>query len=199
MKEKFYRPHAQFSQVTQFAPRGMTLVVKTAGDPLAALPAIRHEVAQIDPTLPIAGVRPMTDVVGGAIAAPRFTGWLLGVFAVSALTLAAVGIYGVLSYLVSQRTREIGIRVAIGAGPVEIVRLVLARGLGLALVGVGIGLIVALAASRVMGSLLYEIQPRDPATFIGVPVVLTTVALVASLLPALRAMRVDPIVALRTE
>jgi len=199
VKEKFYRPHAQFSQVTQFAPRGMTLVVKTAGDPLQALPGIRHEVAQIDPSLPIAGVRPMTDVVGGAIAAPRFTGWLLGLFAASALTLAAVGIYGVLSYLVSQRTREIGIRVAIGAGPGEIVRLVLARGLGLSLAGVAIGLVVALAASRVMASLLYEIQPRDPATFIGVPVVLTAVALVASLLPALRAMRVNPIVALRTE
>ncbi len=199
VKEKFYRPHAQFSQVTQFAPRGMTLVVKTVGDPLQALPSIRHEVAQIDPALPIAGVRPMTDVVSAAIAAPRFTGWLLGVFAVSALTLAAVGIYGVLSYLVSQRTREIGIRIAIGAGPGEIVRLVLGRSLGLALIGVGIGLVVALAASRVMGNLLYEIQPRDPATFIGVPVVLTVVALVASLLPALRAMRVDPIVALRTE
>ena len=117
----------------------------------------------------------------------------------SALTLAAVGIYGVLSYLVSQRTREIGIRIAIGAGPGEIVRLVLGRGLGLALIGVGIGLGVALVASRVMGSLLYEIQPRDPATFISVPVVLTIVALVASLIPALRAMRVDPIVALRTE
>jgi putative ABC transport system permease protein len=163
------------------------------------LPAIRHEVAQIDPTLPIAGVRLMTDVVSGAIAAPRFTGWLLGLFAVSALTLAAVGIYGVLSYLVSQRTREIGIRIAIGAGPGDVVRLVLWRGLGLALTGVGIGLVLAFAASRVMGSLLYEIQPRDPATFIGVPVVLTAVALVASLLPALRAMRVDPIVALRTE
>ena len=141
----------------------------------------------------------MTDVVAGAIAAPRFTGWLLGLFAASALTLAAVGIYGVLSYLVSQRTREIGIRVAIGAGPGEIVRLVLARGLGLALIGVAMGLVVALVASRVMGSLLYEVQPRDPATFIGVPVILTLVALVASLLPALRAMRVDPIVALRTE
>ena len=199
VKEKFYRPHAQFSQVTGFAPRGMTLVVRTTGEPLQALPAIRHAVAQIDPALPIAAVRPMTDVVGGAIAAPRFTGWLLGLFAVSALTLAAVGIYGVLSYLVSQRTREIGIRVAVGAGPGEIVRLILGRGLGLALVGVGIGLVIAFGASRVMGSLLYEIQPRDPATFIGVPVILTVVALVASLLPALRAMRVDPIVALKTE
>lgn len=199
VKEKFYRPHAQFSQVTGFAPRPMTLVVKTAGDPLRALPGIRREVAQIDPALPISAVRAMTDVVAGAIAAPRFTGWLLGLFAICALTLAAVGIYGVLSYLVSQRTREIGIRMAVGAGPREVLALVLGRGLGLALAGVLIGLVAAVSASRVMASLLYEIQPRDPLTFISVPVVLTAVALLASLLPALRATRVDPIVALRTE
>ncbi len=141
----------------------------------------------------------MTEVVSGSITTPRFTGWLLGLFAVSALTLAAVGIYGVLSYLVSLRTREIGIRMAIGAGPREVLTLVLGRGLGLALAGVAIGLALALATSRLMSSLLFEIQPRDPATFIGVPVVLTVVAIAASLLPAVRAMRVDPIDALRTE
>jgi predicted permease len=199
VKEKFYRPHAQFSQVTQFAPRGMTLVVKTAGEPMQALPAIRHALAGIDRSVPIAAARPMTDVVSGAIAAPRFTGWLLGLFAVTALTLAAIGIYGVLSYLVTQRTREIGIRVAVGAGPAEVLRLVVGRGLALALTGVAIGVVVALVASRVMESLLFGIEPRDPATFIGVPVVLTVVALVASIVPAIRAARVDPIVALRTE
>ena len=199
VKEKFYRPHAQFSQSAGFVPRNMTLVVKTAGDPLQALPAIRHEIAQLDPALPIAAVRPMTEVVSGSITTPRFTGWLLGLFAVSALTLAAVGIYGVLSYLVSLRTREIGIRMAIGAGPREVLTLVLGRGLGLALAGVAIGLALAVATSRLMSSLLFEIQPRDPATFVGVPVVLTVVAIAASLLPAVRAMRVDPIDALRTE
>jgi len=199
VNEKFYRPHSQFSQVTGFAPRGMTLVVKTTGDPLQSLPSIRHEIAALDPSLPIAAVRPMNEVVSGAIAAPRFTGWLLGLFAATALTLAAVGIYGVLSYLVSQRTREIGIRMAVGAGPGEVVRLILGRGLGLALAGVAIGLVAAFAASRVMGSLLYQVQPRDPATFITVPAVLMLVAIVASLLPALRATRVNPIVALRTE
>ncbi len=199
VKEKFYRPHAQFSQSTEFAIRDMTLVVKTTGEPLDVLPSVRREIAALDPALPIAAVRPMTDVVSGAIAAPRFTGWLLGLFAVTALTLAAVGIYGVLSYLVNQRTREIGIRMAVGAGSGEIVRLILGRGLGLALAGVAIGLVAAFAASRVMASLLYEVQPRDPATFIAVPGVLTLVAILASLLPALRATRVNPIVALRTE
>ena len=199
VKEKFYRPHAQFAQVTGFAPRGMTLVVRTAGDPFLALAPVRQVLAGLDPALPVAGVRPMTDVVSAAIAAPRLTGWLLGVFALSALTLAAVGIYGVLSYVVSQRTREIGIRMAIGARPSEVLRLVLGRGFALALAGVAVGLAVALAASRVMASLLYQVQPRDPATFIGVPVVLVIVALIASLVPALRATRVDPIVALRTE
>jgi predicted permease len=199
VKEKFYRPHAQFSQVTGFAPRGMTLVVRVAGEPMLALPAIRHAIGQIDRSVPIAAPRPMTDVVSGAIAAPRFTGWLLGLFAVTALTLAAVGIYGVLSYLVSQRTREIGIRVAVGAGPAEVLRLVVGRGLALALAGVVIGVATAFAASRVMESLLFGVEPRDPMTFIGVPVVLTLVALVASVVPAIRAARVDPIVALRTE
>jgi predicted permease len=199
VKEKFYRPHAQFSQVTGFAPRGMTLVVKTSGEPLQALPAIRHALADVDRSVPIAAPRPMSDVVSGAIAAPRFTGWLLGLFAVTALTLAAIGIYGVLSYLVSQRTREIGIRVAVGAGPGEVLRLVVSRGLALALAGVVIGVVVAFAASRVMETLLFGVEPRDPMTFIGVPVVLTLVALAASVVPAIRAARVDPIVALRTE
>ena len=177
----------------------MTLVVRTAGDPLQAVGPIRHEIAQLDPALPVAGIRPMTDVVAGAISTPRFTGWLLGVFAALALTLAAVGIYGVLSYLVSQRTREIGIRMAVGAGPGQVLRSVLSRGLGLALTGVAIGVVLALATSRLIATLLYQIQPRDPLTFVAVAVVLTAVAVVASVVPALRAMRVDPIVALRTE
>jgi putative ABC transport system permease protein len=199
VKEKFYRPHAQFSQVTGFAPRGMTLVVKTTGDPMQALPSVRQAVASIDRSVPVAAPRPMTEVVSGAIAAPRFTGWLLGLFAATALTLAAVGIYGVLSYLVSQRTREIGIRVAVGAGPGAIARLVVGRGLSLALVGVVIGVAAAFVASRLMESLLFGVQPRDPLTFVGVPVVLTSVAIVGSVVPALRATRIDPVIALRSE
>jgi ABC-type antimicrobial peptide transport system permease subunit len=141
----------------------------------------------------------MTDVVDNAESAPRFTGWLLGLFAALALTLAAIGIYGVLAYLVSQRTREIGIRMAVGAAPSSVLRLVVGRGLRLALQGVVLGLIAAFTGARLMAALLYQIQPRDPVTFVTVPLVLSVVAILASIIPALRAMRVDPIDALRTE
>jgi putative ABC transport system permease protein len=199
VKEKFYRPHAQFAQSTGFAIRNMTLVVKTPGNPMTLVGAVRHEIAAMDPALPVAAIRPMTDVVEGAESAPRFTGWLLGLFAGLALTLAAIGIYGVLAYLVSQRTREIGIRMAVGAAPGSVLRLVVGRGLRLALQGVVIGLIAAFVGARVMAALLYQVQPRDPATFVAVPLVLSFVALMVSVVPALRAMRVDPIKALRTD
>ena len=199
VKEKFYRPHAQFAQSADSAIRNMTLVVKTPGDPMALVGAIRHEIAVLDPALPVAAIRPMTDVVDSAESAPRFTGWLLGLFAALALTLAAIGIYGVLAYLVSQRTREIGIRMAVGAAPGSVLRLIVGRGLRLALQGVVIGLIGAFIGTRVMVALLYQVQPRDPVTFVTVPLVLSLVAILASLIPALRAMRVDPINALRTD
>jgi len=199
VKEKFYRPHAQFAQSADAAIRNMTLVVKTPGDPMALVGAIRHEIAVLDPALPVAAIRPMTDVVDSAESAPRFTGWLLGLFAALALTLAAIGIYGVLAYLVSQRTREIGIRMAVGAAPGSVLRLIVGRGLRLALQGVVIGLIGAFIGTRVMVALLYRVQPRDPVTFVTVPLVLSFVAILASLIPALRAMRVDPINALRTD
>jgi putative ABC transport system permease protein len=199
VKEKFYRPHAQFAQSTGFAIRNMTLVVKTRGDPMTLVGAIRHEIAAMDSSLPVAAIRPMTDVVDSAGSAPRFTGWLLGLFAALALTLAAIGIYGVLAYLVSQRTREIGIRIAVGAAPSSVLRLIIGRGLRLALQGVVIGLVAAFIGTRVMVALLYQVQPRDPLTFVAVPVVLSLVAMLASVIPALRAMRVDPINALRTD
>jgi putative ABC transport system permease protein len=199
VKEKFYRPHAQFAQSTGFAIRNMTLVVKTPGGPMTLVGAIRHEIAAMDPSLPVAAIRPMTDVVDSAGSAPRFTGWLLGLFAALALTLAAIGIYGVLAYLVSQRTREIGIRIAVGAAPASVLRLIVGRGLRLAFQGVVIGLVAAFIGTRVMVALLYQVQPRDLLTFVAVPLVLSLVALLASVIPAVRAMRVDPINALRTD
>jgi len=141
----------------------------------------------------------MDDVVGATMSSPRFTGFLLVTFAAIALALSAIGIYGVLSYLVSRRTREIGIRVAIGAGRGEVLRLVLGSGLLLALIGVAAGLVVAFVVTRFMSTLLHEVSPGDPLTFGSVAVVLTLVAILASLVPAWRATRVDPVVALKAE
>jgi putative ABC transport system permease protein len=199
IKEKFYVPHAQFHRQTGYAPAGMALVVKTAGDPMRLAAPIRTGLRELDPNLPLANVRPMTEVVGTALATPRFTGWLLALFAALALTLSAVGIYGVLAFLVSQRTHEIGIRLAIGADSTRVLGMILARGLGLALIGVAAGLVAAFFLTGLIATQLHGIQPHDLATFIGVPILLACVALVASYIPARRAMRVDPLVALRSE
>jgi putative ABC transport system permease protein len=140
----------------------------------------------------------MTDVVSTALATPRLTGFLLGTFAAIAMTLAAVGIYGVLSYLVARRTHEIGIRLAVGAARSQVMGLVLKQGLTLAGVGIVIG-IGALLLTRLMQTLLYQVRPSDPGTFATVSLVLAMVALLAALLPAYRATRVSPLIALRTE
>jgi putative ABC transport system permease protein len=199
IKEKFYVPHSQWHRSTGFPVRGITLVIKTAGDPSSVAGAARQAVRALDPNLPVADVREMEQVVGAAMSTPRFTGVLLGTFAALALALSAIGIYGVLSYLVSRRTREIGIRVAIGAGRWEVLRLILGSGVVLAIVGVGIGTGVALWASRLMSGLLHDVRPFDPLTFAAVAAILTAVAALASLVPAWRATRVDPVVALKNE
>jgi ABC-type antimicrobial peptide transport system permease subunit len=139
----------------------------------------------------------MNDVVATALATPRLTGFLLGAFAAIALALAAVGIYGVLAYLVSQRTQEIGIRMAVGADRSRVLGMVLRQGLSLAGVGIVVGLIGAFALTRLMQSLLYEVRPDDPMTFVAVAAALMLVALIASVLPARRATRVSPVIALR--
>ncbi len=141
----------------------------------------------------------MTDVVASSTATSRFTGFLLALFAACALALSAIGIYGVLSYLVSQRTHEIGVRMAVGAGGGDILRMVLGRGLALSLIGVVVGAVAALGLTRLMAGLLYQVQPLDPVTFGLVAMILTLVALAASYIPALRATRVDPLSALRAE
>jgi predicted permease len=199
VKEKFYIPHTQWHISTGNPIRSLALVVKAQGDPASIVSAVRQEIRAMDPTLPIANVRTMDDVIGATLSAPRFTGMLLTAFAGLALLLSAIGIYGVLSYVVSRRTREIGIRVAIGAGRMQVLRLVLGQGLVLTLTGVFIGLVAAFWASALMRDLLYGVTPTDPLTFVAVGVVLTLIALLASLVPALRATRVDPLVALKAE
>jgi len=199
VKTKFYRPSEQFHRSTGFPIRGMSLVVKTSGDPMAIVAQVRTAVRSLDSNLPIAAVRPMSDVVAASIQTHRLAGLLLGVFAGVALLLSAVGIYGVLSYLVSRRRLEIGVRIAIGAQPADVMRLILARGLGLALAGVVLGCATGAFVARLMASLLYDVASFDPFTYAAVPVILMGVALVASYLPARRATRIDPIEALRAE
>jgi predicted permease len=199
IKEKFYVPHRQWHRAVGFPIRGMTLVVKSGGDPAAQTATVRQAIRALDPNLPIADVRTMETVVDATMSTPRFTGILLGVFATLALILSAIGIYGVLSYVVSRRTREIGIRVAIGAGRGEVLRLILRSGLGLALTGVVIGTVAAIWTSRLMRNMLHDVSPSDPMTFAAVGAGLAVVAILASLVPAWRATRVDPVVALKTE
>jgi len=161
--------------------------------------ALRSALAQIDPNQPLVKVRTMEENMAGTAAQPRFRTWLIAIFAVLALALAGIGVYGVMSYTVTQRTSEIGIRVTLGAQPGEVFRIVVGEGLRLALLGVGCGLVAALALTRVLQSFLYGISAYDPITFVSVAFLLTLVGLAASFFPARRATRVDPIVALRYE
>jgi predicted permease len=200
VKGKFYIPHSQWHVVTGGnLVRNAFIVIRTTGDPMALAGPVRAEVRGLDPTVPVANVRPMTEVVAAALATPRLTGFLLGTFAAIALVLAAVGIYGVLAYLVSRRTHEIGIRLAIGADRSQVLRLILGHGLRLTAAGLMMGLAGAFALARLMQSVLYDVRPTDPATYAAVILVLVGAAMLASLLPALRAVRVDPVTALRSE
>ena len=200
VKEKFFIPHSQWHVATNGSViRGVFVVARTSGDPLSVAGSIRAEVRQLDPTLPVANIRPMTEVVAASLATPRLTGFLLGAFAVIALALAAVGIYGVLAYLVSQRTQEIGIRLAIGADRLQVLTMVLRQGMTLAVSGIAAGLAAAFLLTRLMQSVLYQVQPDDPITFVAVPLLLLVVSLAAACIPALRAMKVSPLLALRTQ
>ena len=177
----------------------MTLVVRSTGHPLALAGPIRAEVQRMDGEVPVAAVRTMEDVVAASIATPRLTGWLLGFFAGLALLLAAIGIYSVLSYVVSQRRREIGIRVAMGASATEIAGLVWKSGIALTAAGAVAGMAIAAVGTRTISSLLHEVKPLDPLTFVAAPATLLLVASLAALIPALRATRVDPVKALRVD
>jgi putative ABC transport system permease protein len=175
------------------------LLVRTSGDPKSLIASVRGVIHEQDPALAVFGLEPFTETVSRSVAERRFTMLVLGLLASVALILAAIGVHGVLSYTVTQRAREIGIRMALGAQPSGVLRLVVGRGMILALAGTAIGLAAAFVLTRSMGTLLFGVTPTDPATFILVPFGLALVALLASYLPARRATRVDPVAALRAE
>ena len=198
-RAEMYIPHAQWGRAAGGTLRSMTYVIRTAGDPLAVLGYVRQTVKSLDPNVPIAEVRTLEGVADNSFSQARFTTLLLGLFAALALTLATIGIYGVISLLVTRRRQEIGIRIALGAHPAMILRMVLQRGMLLAAAGVAIGVGGALLLTRVIGTLLYGVSPLDAATFAGVPLLLGLVAIIACLIPASRAATVNPVVALREE
>ena len=177
----------------------MSFALRTKGDPSSLASALQTQIHDLDSSLPVEDVRPLTSFISDSEGDARFRSILLGLFGVLALVLAAVGIYSVLAYLVVQRTHEIGIRMAPGAQPSDVLRLVIGQGMRSVLIGTAIGVAAALALSQLLATFLYGINDRDPLTFVGVSVLLTLIALVACYIPARRAMRVDPMVALRYE
>jgi putative ABC transport system permease protein len=188
-----YFPFAQI-------PNGsMTVILKAAGDPNQLVAAVRQQVKALDPDQPIYSVRTMDDIRAESVAPERLNLTLLSIFAGIALVLAIVGIYGVMSYAVTQRTHEIGIRMAIGAQPRDVFRMVIRQGMMLALIGVACGLVGAFGLTRLMASMLFGVEPTDPATFAAIAVLLTGVALIACYVPGRRATKVDPVVSLRYE
>jgi putative ABC transport system permease protein len=176
-----------------------TLVIRAPGAHTRIAPAIRNELAALDPRLPLSEIKAMEQIVYERRSPKEVMMWMLVVFAVMALVMAAVGTYAVMAYAVAQRTHEIGVRMALGALPSDVLKLVLRRGLSLALLGIGLGLAGAFAMTRALKGLLYSVSATDPLTFIGVSLLLAVVALLACYLPARRAMKVDPMVALRCE
>jgi len=184
---------------TQFPSFFMTLVVRTSGDPLNLVAAARSEVLAVEKNQPISNVHTMEELLSNSIAQRRFNMLLLSVFAGVALLLAAVGIYGVMSYSVAQRTHELGVRMALGARSTDVLALVVKQGMTLALAGIGIGLAASFALTRILATLLYGISATDPLTFSLIALMLALVAFVACYLPARRATKVDPMVALRYE
>jgi predicted permease len=197
VKAKFYRPYTQFHRSRGGPTRDMALVVKTDGDPLALAGAVREAVRRIDPAVPVARVRTLASIVTGSIAAPRLASLVLALFAVVAVVLCAVGVYGVLAMGVAERRQEIGVRMALGAEAAAVSRLVLGEGLAAVGAGLAIGLAAAALLSRFLVGLLHGVRPLDPVTYLAVAAALGGVSIVAGLLPALRAARTDPAIALR--
>ncbi len=183
----------------QWPMQSPTLLVRTTGDPAALAAVVRDEIKAVVPSLPSSRIQTMDDILSDTLAQPRFQAGLLGLFGVVALLLTAVGLYGVLACTVARRTREIGIRMAVGAQRGSVLALILGQGMRLALMGAVIGVVLALALTRILGSLLYEVKATDPLTFTGVTLLLMATAVLACWVPARRATRVDPMVALRSE
>jgi putative ABC transport system permease protein len=196
---EMYILHEQVPAIGEPPDRTMYVIARTAGDPAALAPTARRIVRELDPLLAITGIRTMTEMVDLSIARPRFTMLLLAVFGAVALTLAAVGIYGIMSHAVKRRTREIGIRMALGARPRDVLRLVVGQGMALAGIGLVVGVAAALAATRLMTGLLFGVSATDPLTFAAIVLLLGGIALLASWIPARRAVATDPTMALRSE
>ena len=195
-KLEFYVPYAQ-ERRSFMTPRD--LVVRTKGDATSIAAAVRQAVWAVDKDQPVYNVRTMDQVFAAAISQERFQSLMLGLFAALALLLACVGLYGVISYAVVQRTHEIGVRVALGAQPVDVLKLVIRQGMGLTLLGLVVGIAVGVAVTRVLSDMLYGVSARDPLTFAGMPLLLLLVAFLACYIPARRATRIDPLQALRCE
>ena len=195
---ELYFNYEQGPRLVRFAPGQMNVMIRTTRPLDDIAPQIRRAVSAADPTLPIVQLRTMESVFGDSVMRQRFLSQLLLIFAIVALTLAAIGTYGILSYMVTERQREIGIRMALGAGSAQVVRLVLGQGLGMAVIGIGLGVAGALGLSRLVASLLFGVSPADPVTFGVVAVVIALVAVVACVVPTRRATRVDPLMAIRT-
>jgi putative ABC transport system permease protein len=192
-------PMAQAAEGVTGTLRQSSFVLRTTGDPLLMSAAIRSEIRQLDVGLPVRNLRSMEQLVDQSIAPQRFNLSLLSLFAALGLLLASVGIYGVMAYSVSQRTHEIGLRMALGAQARDVLKLVVKQGMALVLAGVALGLLASFALTRLMKNLLFGVSATDPATLAGVALLLTGVALLACYIPARRATKVDPLVALRYE
>jgi putative ABC transport system permease protein len=192
-RPEFYLPQAQMPGLP------LTTVVRTAGEPLAIAGAVRSEVRSLDSQLPIDGVKTLDQYLAESVAQPRFNTLMLALFAGVALVLTSIGLYGIVAYSVIQRTPEIGVRMALGAQTGDVLRLILGQGIRLIMLGLAIGIIMSLALTRMMRSLLFDVSPTDVSTLVTISVILTVVALLACWIPARRAMRVDPMIALRRE
>jgi ABC-type antimicrobial peptide transport system permease subunit len=197
VKAEMYLPFEQTDFSPWFAPRD--LAIRTSGDPMAVTSAVRRAIREVDANQPIANVRTMDEILGEQTAERRAGTTLLVAFAALALLLASIGVYGLLSYFVVQHTPEIGVRLALGAAPRDVLAMVLAKGMKLVLLGAAGGLIASLALARLISSLLFGVSPADPLTFACVAALLVAVALLACYIPARRAAALDPLTALRDE